>query len=167
MLRLLVVVSLASFCLCADPIYEGEHFKVFRLKDAPLRRNGLTERREGQDVTERGLRAFVEYPYNGTAPLDDGSALFGDIEFDYRPKDGELIVRDNIVNRISYEDIIIYYNRSLPGYYVEDVRIFNVGRQRGFASYAGFYPSAGYVEVDIIVAAYNTVRTFIEIYVRE
>lgn len=166
MLRLVVIALLVSFCLCFTPIYTGDHFKAYPLKNGHYKSNRLTERQEVHDVTEKGLRAYVEYPYNGTVPLDDDSPLFGDVEFVNRPKDGELIIRDTIVNQNYYDDVIIYYNRSLPGYYIEDVRIFNVGRQRGFTTYAGFYPSAGYAEVDIVIAAYNTVRIFIEIYVR-
>lgn len=163
MLWLVVIISVVSSCLCSTPIYEGEYFKAYKLDDV-LYKNRLTERR--QEITRDDSRNIVEFPYNGTIPADDGSALFGDLEFFGTNKDGELIIRDTIVNQNYYDKVIIYYNRSLPGYYIEDVRVFNVGRQRAFGTYAGFHPTAGYTEVDIIVPAYKIVRVFVEIYVR-
>lgn len=163
MLRLTVSLFIVSLYLCsAHQLYDGGYFTIHSLKDRPSRGRSVNIRTERRD----GSRAIVELPYNGTIPVDDGSPLFGDVEFDTTDKDGELAIRDTIINQNYNEDIIILYNRSLPGSYIEDVRVFNVGRERGFTTYAGFYPSAGHVEVDIVVAAYNTVRIFIEIYVR-
>lgn len=81
-------------------------------------------------------------------------------------RDGQLIIRDTIVNEINDQNIYIFYNRTLPGYYVEDMRIYNVGRQRGYAFRALIRHEAGYVETELVVAADNTVRIFVEVYVR-
>lgn len=158
-----LILSLASLCLCATPIYEGKYFKAYRLGDG--RTN--VKRQEIQETTRNGLRSYVEAPYNGTIPTDDGSPLFGDIEFYSTRKDGVLIIRDTIVNQNPYDNVLIVYSRSLPGYYIEDLRLFNVGRQRGFTRSASIYHNSGFVESEILVPVYTTVRIFVEIYIRE
>lgn len=163
MFRLAVVLCLASFCLCSNPIYEGSNFKAYKLEDGYSR----VKNQEVQETTRNGLRSFIEIPFNGSVPTDNGSPLFGDIEFSITRKDGELIIRDTIVNQNYYENVFIFYNRSLPGYYIEDLRLYNVGRERGFAQFAGIHHDVGYVEAEILVAAYNTVRIFVEIYMRQ
>lgn len=164
MFRLTVLIlSLVSLCLCATPVYEAKHYKVFQLESG---HRNVDKRQEIQEQTRNGLRSVIELPYNDTVPLDDGSPLFGDIEFYSTRKDGELIVRDTIVNQNRYENLLIVYNRTFPGYYIEDFRIFNVGRERGFTQYALISHNTGYVETEILVPAYNTVRIFAEIYIR-
>lgn len=164
MLRFALLLSFASLCFCAiTPLYQGNNFKAFKVEDDYP---NFATRREVQENTKRGLRSIVEIPINGSVPVDDGSALFGDIEFSGTRKNGSLIIRDTIVNQNYYNNILIYYSRNVTGYYVEDLRIYNVGRQRGVGSYATIYHNDGYVEAGIIIAANNTVRIFAEIYVR-
>lgn len=163
MFRIAAVLSFVSLCLCSNPVYEGKHFKAYKLEEMASTR---VKSQEFQETTRNGLRSFIEIPYNGSVPEDYGTPLFGDMEFTLTRKDGELLFRDTIVNQNYYENIIIEYNRTFPGYYIEDLRIFNVGRQRGFTTYGGIYHNSGYVETEILIAAYNTVRIFVEIYVR-
>lgn len=162
MFRLIIFLLCVSLCICSTPISQGKHFQAYKLQDDDFK----TKRQEVHEITKNGPKSIIEIPTNGTVPLDDGSAEFGDMEIDITNKTGELIIRDTIVNQIHNENLRIRYNRTLPGYYVEDVRVFNVGRQRGFVQWAVIYHYDGYVETEILVAAYNTVRMFVEIYVR-
>lgn len=164
MLRVFIVVGLIAFCLASTPLYETKHYKAYSLKNNELW--DTRERREFQKNIGGNLRTITEVPTNSTIPEDDGSALFGDIWFWSTNKDGELIIRDTIVNQITDEDVYIHYNRSLPGYYVEDMRLFNVGRQRGYSYRAVLIHELGYAEAELLVAANNTVRIFAEIFVR-
>lgn len=81
-------------------------------------------------------------------------------------KDGELIIRDTIVNQINDQNVFITYKRSLPGYYIEDMILYNVGRERGYVYSALIIHNLGYVDAQLLVAASNTIRIFVEIYVR-
>lgn len=168
MFRVLVVTLFAAFCLAATPIYESKHYKVYSLKNLETSQLPTTKgKREFQTINAGKSRTITETPIvNTTIPEDDGSALFGDIWFFTTRKDGELLVRDTIVNQITTQDVYIHYNRSLPGYYVEDMILFNVGRQRGFSYRAVLIHELGYAEAELLVAANNTVRIFAEIYVR-
>lgn len=164
MLRHVLILSVvATICLALSPLYQTSNYKVIQLKDSSSIRS-IRQHKEAKDVTRKGSRSFVEVPFNGSAPSDDGSPLFGDIEFTTTNKDAELLIRDTIVNQNNQEDILILYNRSVPNYYVEDFRIFNVGRQRGFGYYAGIYHTVGFVEAELTVAANSTVRIFAELY---
>lgn len=167
MLRLLLLLAFAAFCLCANPIYQAKHYQVFKLEDRHPDRKHPSEPREFQEGSGAALRTVVEQPYNGSVPFDDGSALFGDIEFSTTRKDGELVIRDTIVNHdFNGFNVSVFYNRSLPGYYVEDFRIYNVGRLRGFGAVAAISHNAGYVEAQLLISAHRTVRIFAEIFVR-
>lgn len=167
-LRLVVIVILTTGCFGSKPHYKSKHYKQYKLEDVEYSQytKKTSERREFQKTVDGPLRTIVENPTNITIPEDDGSALFGDIWFWSTRKDGELIIRDTIVNQIINENVHIYYNRSLPGYYVEDMILYNVGRQRGFCYQAILIHELGYAEAQLFVAANNTIRIFAEIYVR-
>lgn len=162
----IVLATLLTSCFCSTPLYEAKHYKVFSFEDRQSRSENVQERREVQFGTPEDLRTIIETPTNGTVPTDNGSPLFGDMMFTITRKDGELIIRDTIVNQITDQNVLIYYNRTVPGYYIEDMRIYNVGRERGSARWAHIAHIAGFVETEIAVAAYNTIRMFVEIYVR-
>lgn len=163
MFRVALILSLASLCCCySTPLFEGKNFKVYKLEDDYTRAKG----QEIQETTRSGFRSIVEVPYNGSIPQDDGSALYGDLEFETTNKDGELLIRDTIVNENYGENVLIQYTRNFPGYYVEDVRVYNVGRQRGFTTFAGIVHTIGFVQAEILVPANNVVRIFVEVYVR-
>lgn len=161
-----VLSTLIALCLGSDPLYKTKHYQVFSLEDAQRGPCNIKEYKEFQLETTGHLRTIVETPTNDSVPTDGGSPLFGDIWFSTTEKDGELLVRDTIVNQITDQNVYIFYNRSLPGYYVEDMIVYNVGRERGFGYLALIVHDLGYVEAHLVVAAYNTVRMFVEIYVR-
>lgn len=168
MLKVIVVVIAAfvAICFASSQLYETEHYKIFSLESERPAVNGIEER-QFQEEVNGDLRTIVERPSTSTdIPEDDGSPLFGDIKFAGLRRDGELIIRDTIVNDIVDENVYIFYNRSLPGYYVEDMRIYNVGRQRGWVYRAVILHNIGYVETQLLISAGNTVRVFVEIYVR-
>lgn len=156
-----LILCLVSLCSSKIPIYEGRYFQAFQVED--FRTND--KRQEIQEIVGNQSRSYVEVPYNRTVPTDNGSADFGDIEYYNTRKNGELIIRDTIVNQNRNDNVLIVYNRTLPGYYIEDFRIFNVGRQRGFTRSALIVHYPGYVECEILVPAFNTVRIFVEIYI--
>lgn len=168
MLRLSIVVLVAFSALCfgSTPLYEAKHYKTYISRDGESRLDTIHEQREFQVESEGYLRTIIETPTNDQVPQDSGSPLFGDIEFSITRKDGELLIRDTIVNQVTDQNVYIYYNRTLPGYYVEDMRLFNVGRQRGFVGWAHIAHNDGFVESELSVPANNTVRIFVEIYVR-
>lgn len=161
-----VIVALVAICLGSSPLYETRHYKVFNLENESTKLRSIKEGREYQEEYNGNLRTIIERPVDANVPEDSGSASFGDIFFNGLRRDGELIVRDTIVNQINDQNVFIYYNRSVPGYYVEDMRIYNVGRQRGWVYEATIWHNIGYVETQMLVAASNTVRIFVEIYVR-
>lgn len=170
MLRVIVVVIAAfvAICFASSPLYETEHYKIYSLEsERSAASDGINKERQFQEEVNGDLRTIVERPSTSTdIPEDDGSPLFGDIKFAGLRRDGELIIRDTIVNDIIDENVYIFYNRSLPGYYVEDMRIYNVGRQRGWVYRAVILHNIGYVETQVLISAGNTVRIFVEIYVR-
>lgn len=161
-----ILVIFLSFCFALTPLYEARHYKVFSLENEQTRLTTIEEEKEVQLGSKGDFRTIIERPTNTSSPPDDGSALFGDIWFTTTRKDGELLIRDTIVNQITDQNVYIYYNRSLPGYYVEDMRVFNVGRQRGYVYRAYIAHNVGYVETQLTIAANNTVRIFVEIYIR-
>lgn len=165
-LQILVIILLTTFCFGSKLLFESKYYKGYSLEDvnSPLRR--VDERREFQQNIEGKLRTVVEFPTNNSIPEDDGSATFGDILFRTTKKDGVLIVRDTIVNQIKTEDVQIIYSRLFPGYYVEDMKLFNVGRQRGYCYQAYIGHPAGRTEARMYIAANNTIRMFAEIYIR-
>lgn len=164
-LALVLLVSL-SFCFGSFPLYETKHYTAFSLEDVQSRLDTIEKNREFQLESGGELRTIIERPTNSSVPEDDGTALFGDIWFTTTRKDGELIIRDTIVNQLNDQNVYIYYNRSLPGYYVEDMRLFNVGRERGYVYRAYIAHNVGFVDAQMLISAYNTVRIFVEIYVR-
>lgn len=155
MLQLAIALFLISLCHRAAPIYEGKHFLAYRLDDV--------SQISSQQIQENPKRSVVETPYNQSVPVDNGSGTWGDIELDFTNKELDLVTRDTIVNQNNNANLFLFYNRTVPAY-VEDVRVYNVGRQRGFVRYVAIYKNSGYVEVEILVAAYNTVRIFVEIF---
>lgn len=161
-LQVVFMVLLTTVCFGSKPIFESKHYKQYRLKDVESSLIKITEAKELQ----KNIKTIVEASTNASIPEDDGSALFGDLWFSRTNKDCELLIRDTIVNQITNENVHIYYNRSLPGYYVEDLILYNVGRQRGYCYQAAIIHELGYVEARLNVAANNTVRIFAEISVR-
>lgn len=108
---------------------------------------------------------MVEVPYDDNVPLDDGTSIFGDLEFKTTKKDGVLSIHDTVVNQNSDTNVSILYSRTIEGYYVEDLVVFNVGRQRAFVLSGEIRHDEGYAEAQILVPAGQTVRVFVEIYV--
>lgn len=161
-----VVAAFVAVCLSSSPLHETRHYKEYSFDSVRSQLRSPKERREYQEVVNGELRSIVETPTEDGVPLDDGSALFGDIKFNGLRRDGELIIRDTIVNENNDQNVFIFYNRTLPGYYVEDMRVYNVGRQRGWVRQATIIHNFGYVETELLVAAGNTVRIFVEVYVR-
>lgn len=169
MLRVIVVVVAAfvAICFASSPLYEADHYKIFSFESERSPVSGIKESREFQEEVNGNLRTIIERPSTTSdIPEDDGSPLFGDIKFAGLRRDGELILRDTIVNDIIDQNVYIFYNRSLPGYYIEDMRIYNVGRQRGWVYRGVILHNVGYVETQLLISAGNTVRIFVEVYVR-
>lgn len=162
----IVTATLVAICFSSSPLYETEHYKVFSFNSKRLQLTEAKENRQYQENVDGSVKTIIERPTNSSVPEDDGSAQFGDIEFAGLRRDGELVIRDTIVNQINNENVYIFYNRTLPGYYVEDMRIYNVGRQRGWVYRALIGHNVGYVETQLLIAAGNTVRIFVEIFVR-
>lgn len=164
-LRVVVFTALVAVCFGSKPLFKSKYYRGYSLRHAESFLRNVSEKGETQQNVEGELRTIVEAPTDNTVPEDDGSGTFGDLWFRSTKKNGQLIVRDTIVNQIKNENVIIVYNRSFPGYIVEDIIVYNVGRQRAFCCQLFMKPPSGYAEASLYVAANNTVRVFVEVYI--
>lgn len=163
MLRLAVVSLLVAAALATTPIFQGKHYTAYKLHDADLKAQPVRAYGEYTEVVNGVGRTIIENPSDYDVP-DDTGGNWGDMEFDTRDKTGTLVNRDTIVNQYNEVDLHIFYNRSFPGLFIEDLRVFNVGRERGYVQSGMIAHAAGFVDAHIYVAKGNTVRLFVEVY---
>lgn len=160
MFRTAVSFMLLTTTFAVSPLYE---VKQYKLSEVDLSSISPTTYGEHIVVTDGHTRSVVEVPHGGGVPPDEGGN-FGDIEFAWRPKTGRLIARDTVVNRMRDEDIYLTYSRTFPGYYIDDLRVYNVGRERGYTISASMSHDAGGVQAGIFLEAGKTMRMIIETY---
>lgn len=166
MSNLVLLLSFFGVCFAVTPLQTTPHYKIYALSDVKLAKRlplGVTTLQDPSDGISK--KTIIEYPYNGTVPADYGGN-FGDLEFPRTLKNGTLIVRDTIINERFDQNILLYYYRYLPEYYVEDFKLLNFGRLRGWVRYGAIYHSIAEVEAEILIEAGNQVRIFAEIYTR-
>lgn len=161
MFRIVSVLFLASAAFALTPIEESAYYKVYRLSDVDLEELKAVR----SYANYNGPRSIVEYPANQTVPEDDGGN-FGDIEFSSTLKNGMLIERDTIINEDTSQNILIEYERTFNGSYLEDFKLLNFGRQRGWSFTATIHHSLGLVYGSILVKAGNKVRILAETYAK-
>lgn len=165
MLRLAVISVLVAAAFAATPVLQGKHFTAYKLQDTDINTKSPKAFGEYTEVVNGQTRTIIENPTQYEVPEDTGGN-FGDLEFSGRPKTGRLISRDTIVNQDYEEDVHIYYTRTFPGYYIEDMRVINVGRERAFTRSGSISHALGSATANIYVGRGKTARVFIEVYVR-
>lgn len=160
MFRLILISFFASATFSLTPVEESVFYKVYQLSDIDFQQLKTTRFRGNLD----GSRSVVEYPFSGEVP-EDGGGNFGDIEFPTTAKNGSLIARDTIINENTSQNLFVYYERTFDAY-IEDFKLLNFGRQRGWAQRATIHHNVGIVSGEILIAAGNRVRIFAETYAR-
>lgn len=163
MLHLVAVCVLVAAALAATPVFNAKYYVAYRLKDIDL--NNTLPAAFGKYAVDGVTRTTTESPTDYDIPEDSGGN-FGDVEFDTRAKNGTLINRDTIVNHIYEENLYIVYYRIFPGYFIEDMRVINVGRERAWGHGALIAHEAGFASVTIYVPAGNSARIFVEVFAR-
>lgn len=156
-----LLVSLFGTCLTVTPLKETSLFKVYSLRD-------LEESYSGSLLNLRvdNLPIKVEYPYHGKIPKDSGGN-FGDLVFNNTQNHGLLLGRDTIINDIYNQSIILVYYREFPRIYIEDFRVLNFGRERGWTQFGGFSDSPpAKVQAHILIESGKRVRMFAETYAK-
>lgn len=160
MYRFFLISFFASATLAITPVEESVYYKVYRLSDIDFQELKTTKFQGKLD----GSRSVVEYPFSGQVPEDDGGN-FGDIDFPTTLKNGTLIARDTIINADASQNLFLYYERTFDAY-IEDFKLLNFGRQRGWAQRATIHHNVGIVSGEILIAAGNKVRILAEAYAR-
>lgn len=161
MFRTILVLLFASAGFALTPVQESEYYKVYYLSDVDFQELKAARSYSKYD----GFRSVIEQPYNGTWPADNGGN-YGDMEFSSTRKNGTLIARDTIINQDSSQNLLVIYERTFNVSYVEDFKLLNFGRNRGWGWYAIISHNRGYVSGEILVAAGHKIRVFAETYVR-
>lgn len=160
MCRVVTFIILALFAVVSSSsvLYESKYYKIVKLSDLKQ------EKKENALYWDTYSKNAIVEIYEGILPKDDKRGNYGDLEFIGTYKNGSLVVRDTIMNDYYEEDVAIIYNRTLPGYYVTDMKILNFGRHRGYAHSANIWHRAGKVDAEVVVLAGKMVRIFVEIY---
>lgn len=161
MFRYILTSLLATASFAQFPIEENQYYKVYHLTDVDFEKL----KSDTSDSKQGGFKSIVEYPYDGTIPRDNGGN-FGDAEFPITLKNGTLIGRDTIVNEVTSQNLLVVYQRTFNGAYIEDFKVLNFGRQRGWVRRADIQHVDGFVGAHILIAAGNKVRIFAETYAR-
>lgn len=160
MYRLILISFFISASLAITPVEESVYYKVYYLSDVDFQELKATKYQGNLD----GSRSIVEYPFNGQVPEDNGGN-FGDIHFSTTLKNGTLIARDTIINEDTSQNLFLYYERTFDAY-IEDFKLLNFGRQRGWTQRATIHHNVGIVSGEILIAAGNKVRILAESYAR-
>lgn len=152
--------------LAATPVLQGKYYTAYRLDDVDL--NSTLPRVLGKylEGVDDQTRAIFESPSVNYDIPEDSGGNFGDIEVDERPKNGTLIGRDTIVIRENEGDLYILYTRTFPGYYIEDMRVINVGRERAWGGGGLIGPEIGFVVAGMYVKAGNEAKLFVEVFAK-
>lgn len=153
---LIILVGCTLVITSSQVLFKGRNYNIFKLSKI--------KHRNSTSFWSSDNRATVEKLYAGGVPKDNGKDNHGDLEFVGTLSNGTLIDRQTIVNDDYEDDVVIRYNRTLPGYYVTDMKVLNFGRQRGYCHSANIWHRAGKVDAEIIVLKGKAVRMFIEIY---
>lgn len=161
MLGIVLTLFLASSTFALIPAQESAYYKVYHISDISFEELKALRSRNKYDT----IRSTTENPYNGTVPQDYGGN-FGDLEFVTTFKNGTLIGRDTIINENSFQNLLVLYERRYNTSYVEDFKLLNFGRQRGWTWSATIHHNTGLVTADILIAAGNKVRILAETYAR-
>lgn len=166
MFGLLLFSLLAAAAFAASPLHQAKHYAIYRLADVDVARTSLLAPKETFEVVNGTPRTSVTYPY-GDNVAEDSGGNFGDMEISITVKNGTLVARETIVNDVFEDNVLVSYSRTFPGYYIEDLRAYNVGRERGATRYGHISHELGFVEAEIVIAAGNEIRIFVEVYARE
>lgn len=163
MVQIVVLLSILIAGISAMPLEEGMHIKIVPLAD-DIKFEINPTRRQYETVVDGHSRSTVESPWTGTIPGDYGGN-YGDLQFYATTNNGELYLRDTIINGITNQNVLVYYYRTIPaGVTIRDVKFLNFGRQRGYARSAAFSTTGRYVEGEILVPSGYEIRMFVEIY---
>lgn len=161
MFRLLFVFFLASATFALTPVEEAQYYKVYHLSDIDFEELKAARSHGKND----GLRSTIENPFNGTVPADDGGN-FGDLLFSSTLRNGTLVGRDTIINEDTSQNLLVTYERTYSEEYIENFKLLNFGRQRGWVWSASIHHNTGLVTADILIAAGNKIRLLAEAYAR-
>lgn len=149
--------------ISAVPVEQSKPYRIVPLT-SDIKLEKTLVRREYQTVVNGDVRITVDAPYSGTIPSDSGGN-FGDLEFYSTTNNGELYLRETIINGNTNQNVLIYYERTLPaGQTIRDLKLLNFGRQRGYVKQISLSASKRQVTAEILVAAGNEIRMFAEIY---
>lgn len=165
MMRVAALLFILSVAISAVPL-EQQGNKPYRIVPltADIKFEETPVRKQYQTEVDGDTRSTVESPWTGTIPGDTGGN-YGDLEFYQTTNNGELYLRETIINGNTSQNVLIYYSRTLPaGRTIRDVKFLNFGRQRGYVRSASFSASTRFIEAEILVAAGNEIRMFVEIY---
>lgn len=166
MMRVAALLFVLAVGISAVPLEQHDN-KPYRIVPftADIQFEDTPVRKEYETELNGDTRSTVESPWTGTIPSDNGAGNYGDLEFYSTTNNGELYLRETIINGNTNQNVLIYYSRTLPaGRTIRDVKFLNFGRQRGYVRSASFTAASRFIEAEILVAAGNEIRMFVEIY---